>query len=64
MNREDWNEVMYRPQYSVLEDKTLALELIKNYPLGLFMTSSKINVWECNYFPFYLKEEALELKLR
>lgn len=63
MNREDWKEAMYRPQYSALEDKTLSLELIKNYPLGLFMTHSKINFWEGNYFPFYIKEEAGELIL-
>ena len=46
---------MYRPAYSRNEDQKLALQLIKEYPLGILISrsSDKINT---GYLPFIISE--------
>jgi transcriptional regulator len=53
---------MYRPNYSVNENQDLALELIREYPLGLLISYLNGKV-ETSHLPFLLEKESHDLFL-
>jgi len=53
---------MYRPCYSINENSELAVQLIKEFPLGLLISQTSGRV-ETNYLPFLIVEEQKEIFL-
>jgi transcriptional regulator len=49
---------MYRPNYSIHDDQSLALKLIQEYPLGLVLTGQ-----DASYLPFVVSVEGNEIFL-
>ena len=47
---------MYIPNYSKNENHNLALEVIKEYPLGLLISANDVGNFESNYYPFFVEE--------
>ena len=53
---------MYKPSYSVIESRELALELVKEFPFGLLVSTHAGKI-EANYLPFLIVEENHEMIL-
>lgn len=53
---------MYRPQYSINEETSLALQLIKEFPLGILISTHQGRV-ETNYLPFLVHQTDNEIIL-
>ncbi len=56
---------MYRPNFTKKENQELAIELIKEYPLGLLITKSKDDsaFANANYLPLIVSQEGEDLYL-
>ncbi len=48
---------MYRPEYSQNPDSSLALDRVRDFPLGLLISSDSDSNVVANYYPFFLKVE-------